>query len=156
MAGGLSIQVDAREVRNAMHKAPGVVRSGLTKWVNRTAALSERTAKTNVPPHVDTGRLENSISIDRSGTLSAAVKPHAKYAVFVHEGRRPGRMPPFQPGTELNRWATKRGMNPFLVARSIGRKGTKPHKFMDKTYRTVKPLAERDASRTVEEIVRSI
>lgn len=151
----LVIKVDARELNNAMHKAPEKVLLGLNKWVSRTALRTERAAKLAIPPSVDTGRLLSSVH-SMTGMLKAEVKPTAKYAIFVHQGRKPGKMPPSGPGTELNRWATKRGMNPFLVARSIKRKGIKPNPYMNEAFRQVKPIAELDGNNTLNEIVRSI
>lgn len=151
----LSITVDSKALQAAFNRAPGKVVSGLNSWVSRTALRTEREAKMQVPPRIDTGQTQNSITTLK-GRLSATVRPTAKHAIFVHEGRRAGKMPPYQAGTHLNAWAKRRGIPPFLVARAIGRKGTKPHKFMDKAYRIVKPSAERDAERTLDRIVRSI
>jgi hypothetical protein len=151
----VSIEVDTRALRQAMEQAPAKVKLGLNTWIRTTALMTEREAKIDVPPNVDTGQLQSSIHT-MFGDLTATVKPTAKHAIFVHEGRRPGKMPPFQEGTQLNRWATKKGMNPFLVARCIGRKGTKKNPFMDKAYRTVKPTAEREAQLMLTNIVRSI
>lgn len=151
----LTVEVDARELRAAFAKAPAKVSHGLNTWVTKTTFMTERHAKTAVQPHVDTGQLQSSIR-SQVGNLKGEVKPTAKHAIFVHEGRRPGRMPPYQARTPLNRWATKRGMNPFLVARAIARKGTKKHPFMVTAYNEVKPRAERDGQRALHDIVRSI
>lgn len=151
----LTIDVDAKALTAALNKAPAKVTAALNLWIEKTAFRTEREAKQQVPPHIDTGTLQSSIHT-QIGNLKATVTPNAKYAKFVHDGRRPGKMPPFKEGTDLNRWATKKGMNPYLVARSIGKKGTKPHKFMDKAYKIVKPLADRDAKLLLTEIVRSI
>jgi hypothetical protein len=151
----MTVSVDARHLHEAMAAAPAKVHSGLNKWVNRVALMAEREAKLDIRPHVDTGRAQSSIHVI-PGYLKAEVKPNVDYALFIHEGRRPGKMPPWSRGTQLNRWATKRGMNPFLVARSIARKGIKKHPFMQQAYLTVKPTAEREASLILDEIVRSI
>lgn len=150
------IEIDARQLQAAMKKAPVKVLIGLNKWVAKTTFYTENVAKQLVPPSVDTGQLLNSIKT-RITNLKGEVKPTAKHAIFVHEGRRPGAaMPPYKPGTALNRWATKRGIPPFLAARSIKQKGIQPNPFMDEAYRIVKPQADRDASRTLNQIVSSI
>lgn len=151
----ITLDVDSRELRQAFNAAPLVITTKVNTWIYKTALRTERSAKQHVPPHVDTGQLQSSIHT-RVGNLRAEVKPTAKHAIFVHEGRRPGRMPPSGPGTSLNSWATRKGMNPFLVAKSIARKGTKPHRFMDDAYKEVKPYAERDAQSLLGEIVRAI
>lgn len=152
----LNIQIDDRELRAAFAKAPTKVASGINVWIKRAALLTEDEAKRQVPPSIFTGRMQSSIHTS-FGRNSATVKPTSKYAYWVHEGRKPNRrMPPFGPGTDLNAWATRKGMNPFLVARSIGRKGTKGNPFMDKAYRSVKPRVEREAQIILGEIVRGI
>lgn len=151
----LDIQVDSKQLQAALNASPQKVKAGLNAWIYRTALRTEREAKIHVPPRVDTGQTQSSIHTS-FGNLKATVKPTAKHAIFVHEGRRPGKMPPFQEGTALNTWARKKGMNPFLVARSIGLKGTKGNPFMDKAYKIVKPQADRDAETTLASIVRSI
>ncbi len=151
----ITIDVDAKALTAALERAPVKVTAGLNTWIYRTAIRTEQQAKFQVPPNVDTGIMRSSIHT-RIGNLKAVVTPTTKYARFVHEGRKPGgKMPPYKTGS-LNRWATKRGMNPFLVARSIARKGTKPNKFMDKAYKIVKPGAEREANIILTDIVRSI
>lgn len=151
----LTIDVDHKALETAMKRSPITIKGKVETWIYRTALMTEREAKRQVPPNVDTGRLESSIHTNL-GVMRATVKPQAKYAMYVHEGRRPGKMPPFQPGSDLNTWATKRGMNPFLVARSIGRKGTKGNPFMDKAFKIVRPRAQRDAQILLGDIVRAL
>lgn len=147
----LSISVDDKAVRAAFASAPEKVTNGINTWIHRTAALTERAAKIE-EDRIDTGLTQSSIHTD-FGQLTATVRPTTKYAIFVHEGRRPGKMPPYGPNTTLGRWATKRGMVPFLVARSIGRHGIKPDRFMDRAYATVKPQADADAVTILNEIL---
>lgn len=151
----ISVDIDTSQLRQAFSKAPIVVGGKINVWVHKTAFMTEREVKQQIPPNVDTGQLQNSVHVI-PGNMRAEVKPMSKHAIYVHEGRRPGSMPPSGEGTQLNRWATKRGLNPFLVARSIGRKGTKANPFMDNAYRIVKPRAERDAKILLDGIVRGI
>lgn len=151
----LVVEIDARELHAAMVKAPTKVKAGLNTWVTKTTLLTEREVKQEIPPHVDTGQLLNSVH-SRIGDLKGEVTPTAKHAIYVDRGRRPGRMPPFQEGTALNSWAKRKGMNPFLVARSIAKKGIKKHPFMEKAYSTVKPRAEREGQTMLNEVMRVI
>jgi hypothetical protein len=154
----ISITVDSKQVQQAMSRAPLVVKGKLTAWVSKSALMAERSAKTNLTESVSAG----STGITRSsihtslGGMTSTVKPTTKESYWVHEGRKPGRMPPYQEGTSLNRWARRMGMNPFLVARSIGRKGTKGHPFMDQAYAEIKPRAERDGQALLDDIVRAL
>lgn len=60
------------------------------------------------------------------------------YAIVVHEGRKPGKRPP--PSKALEPWVRKKLGVPrdeaagvaFVVARSIGIKGTRPTKYLER------------------------
>ena len=51
------------------------------------------------------------------------------YARWVHEGRKPGKMPPM---SAISLWARRKRIDvpPFVIARSIARKGTKANPFL--------------------------
>lgn len=152
----VSVQVDSRALEAAFRAAPALMTRKTTKWINRTALMAEREAKQELSDNTDTGRLQSSVRT-AFGILKAEVKPTAQHAIYVHEGRRPGsRMPPFGERTSLGSWARRKGIEPFVVARAIARKGIEADKYMDKAYRTVKPKAEREASELLNEIVREI
>lgn len=151
----ITVDVDARTLEAAVRRAPVVVLGELNNWVRKTAMRGERRMKEEAQDSVDTGRLQSSIH-STIGHLQGSVRPTAKHAPFVHDGRRPGKMPPFREGTSLNSWARRRGIPPFLVARAIARRGTKPNKFVDRTYTAIKPIAEREAKETLSDIVRKI
>lgn len=151
----LTVDVDSEEVQRAFRKAPDKVNKHIQDWVDTVAAWSESTAKKEVSEKVDTGQLQNSITKDIN-RLSAVVHPTAKHAIYVHSGRKPGKWPPFHKGSALERWSNRKGIEPFLVARAIKTKGIKKFPFMDRTYRKVKPRANRLASQTLRKIVEEI
>lgn len=152
----IDIQFDARELQAAFDRAPGVVNRNINDWVKRSALRAERQAKIEVSDHVDTGQLQTSIHTFQ-GYQQAEVRPTAKHAIFVHEGRRPGsKMPPFGERSSLGRWAKKRGIEPFIVARSIARKGIKKDTFMTDAYVKIKPYVENDSVKMLDGIVRDI
>lgn len=151
----VSIDIDSKQLEEAFRKAPAKVTAGLSLWIEKTSFKMEREAKIEAANVLDTGQTQSSISTNIFG-LKGQVKPTTKHAIFAHNGRKPGRMPPFKEGTALARWANKHGIPPFLLARSIGRKGTKGYKFMDKAFKTVKPSAENEARKTLDSIVGSI
>jgi len=67
-------------------------------------------------------------------TARVLVAPHGH---LVQHGRRPGRMPAVDPARaaspksaqRLRDFAAARGIDPFVLARAIARKGTRPHPF---------------------------
>jgi hypothetical protein len=81
-----------------------------------------------------TGQLINSIRIIKEVSsngfeISVVAERHWK---FVDEGRRPGAKPP--PITAISKWIRQKGINasPYAIAKSIGKKGISPTKFISK------------------------
>lgn len=102
----------------------------LRKGLTTSALLVQGEAQRLVP--VDTGNLRRTITHRVDGAAIptfALVGTNAPYAIVVHEGRRAGAaMPPVQ---ALLGWARRHGgLNPFLVARAIKRKGIKGRPFL--------------------------
>jgi hypothetical protein len=90
----------------------------------------------------DTKRLLGSINhkiTGRGANLTGRVGPSARYGYYVEYGRRAGKPPPV---SAVAGWARRHGANPFLVARGIGRHGTKPQPFVRPSYtRNVRRIA---------------
>lgn len=78
----------------------------------------------------DTRRLMGSITREVQGegaVLTGRVGPSLGYGLFVERGRRPGKFPPI---SAIQGWARRHGIPPFLVARAIARRGTRPQPFV--------------------------
>jgi hypothetical protein len=130
----LSIDVHgASELAARMGKATASVIPSQTKTAMETSLLLiEGDARRGVKR--DTGRLQNSIThriAGGGGDLTGEVGPSVKYGIYVERGRRPGRPPPV---AAVAGWARRHGVSPFLVARAIGRKGTRPAPFLLPAY----------------------
>lgn len=113
----------AREVRTAI-----VAGSALIKATQ--VALAPRFSSETV----------NSIATTITGggaSLTASTGPRSKQAYYADQGRRPGKPPPI---SAIEPWARAKGIDPFVLARSIGRKGTKGKRF-------VAPSLERNVGR---------
>jgi hypothetical protein len=123
----ISIQViGADTLASTLGKAAASVTPELTKAMTTSLLLIERDARRGVKR--DTGRLQNSITHSISGNgLEGKVGPSVAYGLYVEMGRRPGKMPPLK---AVEGWARRHGINPFLVARAIGRKGIKAQPFL--------------------------
>lgn len=78
-----------------------------------------------------TGNLAKSITRDLHPTY-ARIYPQLKYGLYVHEGTDPHWVPKkeLEPGGTLYRWAKKKGIPPFLVARAIAKRGTKAQPWL--------------------------
>lgn len=152
-----SIEVNSRHLEAALRKAPAITKSRLQTWVAETTANVEEEAKRDLGANVSRGAsgetINSIIPKFKLSNLEAEVKPRKKHAIWVHEGRGPGKMPPI---SAIEPWAKRMGLNPFMVARAIGKNGTKGHPFMDNAYRAIKPKAERDARTTLNQIVSAL
>lgn len=75
----------------------------------------------------------------QTAALSSFVRPRAPHSWLVAHGRRPGKMPSVDPqhakspenARRLRDWALARGIDPFILARAIGRRGTVGKPFME-------------------------
>jgi hypothetical protein len=83
------------------------------------------------------------------------------YALPVEKGRRAGRMPPIDP---IHLWVVRKGIAPpetarqvaFLIARAIGRRGTKGAKMLEKGVKKSEPMIQRIFDDVAEKIIRSL
>lgn len=94
-----------------------------------SALMVEATAKREAP--VFTGRLRSSIKssvVRRGKTISGVVGSNVEYAPFMELGTRPF----WPPVSALQMWADRKGVNAFLVARAISRRGLKARLFLIK------------------------
>jgi hypothetical protein len=126
----LSVEVvGADRLANGMERAAlSVLPTTMHQAMQGSLLLVEADARRNVKR--DSGRLQNSISYSITGSganLTGRVGPSVKYGIYVERGRGPGRPPPV---AAVAAWARRHGVNPFLVARAIGRKGVKPAPFL--------------------------
>ena len=117
-----------------------------TKYVDAITSTFQASIISKAPTG-GSGRLKNSIKTKRK-KYTGIVYPSVKYAEFVERGRRAGRMPPSK---RLVNWLkrSRKGRNRFqalkaryprityksaayLVARAIGKHGTRPTWFWSK------------------------
>lgn len=107
--------------------------------MKKAALLVEGDAKRNAP--VDMGLLRASITheIRTEGaggrTVTGVVGSNKTYAAAMELGSRP-HWPPVE---ALQVWARRHGMDAFLVARAISRRGTKPRLYLQRAFESNKP-----------------
>lgn len=65
----------------------------------------------------------------------AIVGPTSKYAIFINNGTKP-HMPPVD---AITKWAESKGIEPWAVAMSIKKKGTKANPFVQRTFDKTSP-----------------
>lgn len=101
----------------------------MSRALAKAGLVVESDAKRNAP--VDTGRLRASIT-NRVDTAPLAkyveIGTNVSYARWVHNGRRPGSMPPAR---ALFTWSRRHGnINPYVLARVIQQRGIRPRPFL--------------------------
>ena len=96
--------------------------TGLNKFFNKAALETEARVKEKTP--VDMGRLRADINheIDSAAVPQwARIGTNTAYAPFVEYDTKPH----FPPIDAITPWADRHGIDPFLVALAIAKKGTK-------------------------------
>lgn len=161
MAGaspGIAVQIDSARVERLFAVAPQKVLAARQEILQRASIMTQAEMRLNAP--VFDGELRSSIRPKFISTDTVIVFSDKRYAPAVEFGRKPGgKLPPFGAGTPLEKWVrVKLGpeVSPYLVARSIARKGTKGAKFAHKTYVTMKPQVNSMANAVIARTIQGL
>lgn len=82
----------------------------------------------------------------------------------VETGRKPGKWPPYGDGSSLHLWVTRKiggtdeeiGNAAFLIARAIGRRGTKGAHMFEKGFQAQRGNVENLFGRVIDDLVRRL
>lgn len=125
----IEIRIEGLEKLQAgLSAGPTTLAAEVRTAMQAGSLLIEGTARGLAPK--DTGRLAGSITHQITGggaNLTSKIGPSVAYGLFAEKGRRAGTPPPVG---AVRGWATRHGMNPYVLARAIGRKGTKGKPYM--------------------------
>jgi hypothetical protein len=91
------------------------------------------------------GRYEGSLS-------SGAREKGFSYGTAVEYGTRPH----FVSASAISLWASRRGLNPYAVAKSIQKKGTKANPFFKKSAESQESNIEKEFDKALELIIKEI
>jgi hypothetical protein len=127
--------IGQKELEKAFRQSPKIVRDAIDPAIRKAILAIQARAITKIP--VDRGELRNA-NVPVFSTLKGVLENRAPYAIFVHEGTRPH----FPPLHAIERWANRHGINPYLVARAISKKGTKGIPFYDDAVKDSNPLID--------------
>lgn len=141
--------------RNLEQAAADLHGEPMLKAMREATLLVERDAKRLAP--VDRGGLRQSISSEvrvesvngHADSVTGVVGSNKTYAAAVELGSKPH----FPPISAIEAWAERRGLNAFLVARAISRRGTLPRRFLQGAFDKNKPLILRKIGEGVSGIV---
>jgi hypothetical protein len=140
------------KITKAFGKFPQITAKYMNEAIKLAILEIQRTTTPLVP--VSEGKLRGSIFTE-FGVLKGVLGFNSDYAVYVHEGTRP-HFPPFGPGTSVNRWSSLHGINPFLVARAISIRGTKPQPFLKEGVGRAQSLIDRRFADALDKIVQEV
>jgi hypothetical protein len=125
----ITIRIEGLEKLQAgVIAGPSTLAAEVRTAMTAGSLLIEGTARSLAPK--DTGRLAGSITHAITGggaNLTSKIGPSVAYGLYAEKGRRPGKMPPI---AAIAPWARRHGIDPFVLARSIARKGTKGKPYM--------------------------
>lgn len=149
VSSGFTIIMDAAQVETVLAKTALEFPSYVNSWLVETATLTKEEMESRAPVGVagligqgishNIGTTYNSVE----GTAFIGPTDQVPYADGVELGTSP-HMPPTDPDGSLAQWCELHDLNVWAVAKSISRKGTKPHPFVQPTYEVVAPIvAER-------------
>lgn len=155
---GIGIQIDSRKVQRLFTIAPQRVKAAKNEILNRGSIMTQAEMREQAP--VFDGELRRNIRPKWQGMDTVVVFSDSKHAPAIEFGRRPnGKLPPFKEGTPLAKWVkVKMGadVNPYIVARSIARKGTKAQRFARNTYVKMKPEVNRMADQVIAKTIKGL
>lgn len=155
MATNIRIQVDDKQLRQALRIAPNRIVNAMHVSLNRSAVQTQRYFREQITENesIHTGELRRSVHFHFLNKLNVVIEPEAKYADFVEKGTRPH----WTSVRNLERWARFRGINPYVLQHSIARKGTKAHPFekkvADKTVRFAQRDMQQQLNKTIKEVL---
>lgn len=128
--------IDAKGVEEMLTAAGQNFARYRKQWMISAANTIRREVEDRAPVgvagHAGQG-LSHNISIDYDGDyVTASIGPNgnvSSYAEGVEKGTRP-HIPPHGPDSSLAQWAELKGLNVYAVAKTIEKRGTKPHPFL--------------------------
>lgn len=136
------IVVEDSALRAGLAAAPKRLDDELRQGVTQGAVILHDAVVRNTPVGA-TGMLRNSITFEVSGSgLDVTGRVFSTdvpvKVASVETGRAPGRMPPWGPGSSLSLWVARKAGGDqraaFLIARAIGRRGTKGAHMFERAY----------------------
>ena len=100
---------------------------------------------------VDTGNLRDRSKLDMKrfqGSLSSQMP----YALAIENGSRPH----FVAIEKIRPWAEKRGLNPWAIAKTIAKKGTRPNPFFKRTLEGAQEGVDIEFTKALSDIMKEL
>lgn len=130
---------------------PSISEKGVNSAIFKILTGIKSQVKANAPYGVSPKHLRDVWDIEMS-RFAGSLKSGVNYGYSVETGTRPHQVS----AKALKQWAESKGLNPYAVAKSIAKKGTKANPFMQKTLGQVNDFADKILQETADEISENI
>lgn len=158
-SANVEISVNTRGLDKLIARYKPEMRSTIQSIFNDGAIIVQREMRLKAPKGVSSRGLRETIVYEVHGGY-AVIRPTKRYggkwgAEVVEKGRLPGKMPPYtkESNPDLVAWAEDKGIPPFVLARHIARKGTRPTWFVRDTHRKTSPIVKKYARVKIDQFI---
>lgn len=145
-----------KKLADLADRYPGISEKHVAKAITKSLIRIQDSAKRN-GPFGTTGQLRQNwnLKIGRfEGALSSGAKANGfPYGTAVEFGTAPHAMMVNEP---FKLWARRKGLNPYAVANSIKKKGTKANPFFDKSVSEQEEAVNREFDQAINDILEEI
>lgn len=148
---GLKLEIQGLNtlIKN-IEKYPAVSEKHVGTAISRSLVRILGQEKQQAPVGV-TGNLRDNWRVD-IGRFEGALRSMAPYALAVHQGTGPHVVS----GETLKKWAARKGLNPWAVAKSIAKKGTKANPFLQRSVQIEQENVNREFAGALSAILKDI
>jgi hypothetical protein len=139
-----------KQVQQIASKYPAVAEKHINKGIAKIFVKILDGVTKNAPFGV-TGHLRDNWE-STIGGFQGKLKSKQEYSGSVEYGTRPHAVS----GASLKDWAQRRGLNPYAVAKSIAKKGTRANPFLKKTTVEINGDLDKILQETINDITKDV
>lgn len=139
-----------KKVQDIASKYPAIAEKHVNKGIAKIFVRILGGVTKNAPFGV-TGHLRDNWETNIGG-FQGTLRSKQAYGGSVEYGTRPHKVS----GEALKDWAKRRGLNPFAVAKSIAKKGTKANPFLKKTTTELNDKFDEILQQTINDITKDM
>lgn len=149
----MSVQLEIKGLNKLVSMAdkyPAVAEKYINKAISRSLARILGAEKKEAPFGVS-GQLRDRWDL-KVGRFQGSLRSGVSYSMAVHDGTRPH----FVSVESIRAWANKKGLNPYAVAKSIGKKGTRANPFFQRALNNVSRDVDKEFEDALTDITKDI
>lgn len=149
----MSVQLEVKgfdRLVKQIERYPAISEKHVGTAINRALVRILGQEKQQAPVGV-TGNLRDNWRIDM-GRFTGALRSMAPYSMAVHQGTKPH----YVSGETLKAWAARKGLNPWAVAASIRKNGTKANPFLKRSIEVEGENVNREFKNALDAILKDV